>query len=67
MTMAELFEFYALLLNVLSYTLLALLRTFTLLFALDSLDWAEMILQWRDKRIRPRRARRTAIPLTQIG
>lgn len=65
--MAELFEFYALLLTVFSYTLLALLCFFLLLFALDTLDWAEMILQWRDYRIRPRTARRKVIPLTQIG
>lgn len=65
--MAELFEFYALLLTVFSYTLLAILCVFLVLFALDSLDWTEMILQWRDYRIRPRRARRRVIPLTQIG
>ena len=65
--MAELFEFYAALLTVFSYTLLAILCVFLFLFALDTLDWAEMILQWRGYRIRPRRKRCRVIPLAQIG
>jgi hypothetical protein len=58
------FDFYLLFLDAFKFVLLAFLCA-SLLFV--ALGWSEEIQRWRDSRMRSRRTRRRAIPLSQLG